>query len=1277
MTNLSISNPLRGLNLKSRLTILVLLLFLSSICLLIYGLAKRLEHNLTQLLSEQQFSIASLIANDIDDNIRQRIYTLTNNATNITPEFLSDPDKARFYLKDRIALNNMFKAGLMLISPEGQGIADYPHLPERQAGRYEALEYFQQVMASGESAIGKARIGRFTKSPGIAVAVPVKNLAGEILAVFVGYATLSDSTLFGLFEKMTVGKTGYVTINDPKYHVIITSSDPNLVLNAMPAPGINTMLDKFVTGFEGSGIAINSKGIKTLISGKRIQSTGWIVQIVLPTEEAFAPIRDMETIAYKFGGLLTGIIAWLMWLTIRWSFRSLEVATVAIHNMVKNKTGLFTLPVENDDELGQLLTNFNLLVDERNTLIDLNRQVLAQICARERFILSVLNALGSHVAILDSDGIIIETNKAWKDFADQNHFSGNNNCLGVNYLTICSDAHQPDACAAADGIRAVLRGDCEAYQQVYPCHSPTEQRWFNMRVTRIVGDNTGHGVVSHENVTTLKQAEQQLIESMNQAKAATHSLAKNERFLRALTNNLPGMVGYWNSDLRCRFANRHYQDWFNKSSEQMLGIKIQDLLGEQLFSINNPFIRGALDGEPQTFERILIKPNGETGYIWAQYIPDRDEHDRVMGFIVVVTDITEIKQTEFHLKEANEQLIVTRDRAEIANRAKSEFLANMSHEIRTPMNAIIGLSNLALDLNLPPKIRDYLKKISISANALLSILNDILDYSKVEAGRFQLEATTFVLEELLENIANLFTVRAEQQNLELTFEVAPEVPEWVIGDHLRLGQVLTNLIGNAIKFTTSGKIWVKVEQVDTVTGFATLCFSVRDTGIGMSGEQIKRLFQPFTQANGSITRQFGGTGLGLSISQRLVGLMGGEILVASELGQGSEFSFKILLAIPKETPGPYTISMPLSISEPSTAIRGARILLVEDNEINQQVAREILERWGFFVIMANHGEQALAVLEEHSVPFDLVLMDVQMPVMDGLEATRRIRRNKRFHSLPVIAMTAAVLDRDQAECFESGMNDHIAKPILYEHLLGVLERWIPPSERKASDRKLPKSRGGADILVDQLPGFDIEFAIQQLRGNYDLLLTLLKQFGEQFSTATETIKGLIAKGQHKEATQQLHKLKGAAGNLGATELHRHAGLLEQELKSGQLSVSRTAFDQALGIVLASIATLSPLSPPSESADVFCNWACASILFKKMRTLLDDGEFIPLELVSELQEALPSPALRDDLARLKDQVANMDYSAASNTVDHLIITVPAAHGSLLENIRGNHAGTFVG
>ncbi|OGU16880.1 MAG: hypothetical protein A2076_06395 [Geobacteraceae bacterium GWC2_53_11] len=370
------------------------------------------------------------------------------------------------------------------------------------------------------------------------------------------------------------------------------------------------------------------------------------------------------------------------------------------------------------------------------------------------------------------------------------------------------------------------------------------------------------------------------------------ALEESERFMRMLTDILPGMVGYWTSELRCGFANIAYLEWFGRSQEQMRGIHIRELMGEELFSRNEPYIRGALRGERQRFERTLTKADGTVGYTWAHYIPDLDG-DRVRGFFVLVSDITELKQAQIQLELLNTELAGRTRDAEEANLAKSEFLANMSHEIRTPMNAIIGLTRVVLDTELTPRQSDFLRTVHSASQSLMTILNDILDYSKMDAGRVELVHEPMNLRELLGNSADLFSAQLEEKGLNLQLEISPETPAVVMGDQQRFSQVLNNLIGNAVKFTETGAIHILVETVNDEGNTITLRCAVRDTGIGLSKEQSDRLFHPFTQADGTISRRFGGTGLGLAICQKLVTLMGGDIAVSSSEGEGATFAFTV------------------------------------------------------------------------------------------------------------------------------------------------------------------------------------------------------------------------------------------------------------------------------------------------------------------------------------------------------------------------------------------------
>ncbi|MGZ4999712.1 MAG: response regulator, partial [Methylomonas sp.] len=425
---------------------------------------------------------------------------------------------------------------------------------------------------------------------------------------------------------------------------------------------------------------------------------------------------------------------------------------------------------------------------------------------------------------------------------------------------------------------------------------------------------------------------------------------------------------------------------------------------------------------------------------------------------------------EQEVAQRTAELLEAKEEAEAASKSKGMFLANMSHEIRTPMNAIIGLSDLALSNDPTPKLRDYLEKIHTSSLALLGITNDILDYSKVEAGRMELVAETFVLEEMLENVLNLFIVGAEGKGLEVVLELDHAAPPRLIGDPLRLGQVLNNLVGNAVKFTEAGEIHIKVSQLAKAHGYSTLNFSVRDTGIDMTAEQIDHLFQAFTQADGSITRRFGGTGLGLAISKSLVAMMGGDLSVQSRVGEGSLFEFTLKLPFPEEQ----------ETGPASDCLQSMRVLIVDDLEISRQMLREILQTWGFQATEAATGAEALSCLKaanDAGRDYELVLLDWKMPGLDGIQVTREIREMVRRaeirHAPVVIMVTAFSREKLLNAAADAVPDDILVKPVLPSMLLDALTRLQGGKGRSTTDPIRPQLatmaapiRGARILLVE-------------------------------------------------------------------------------------------------------------------------------------------------------------------------------------------------------------------
>ena len=534
---------------------------------------------------------------------------------------------------------------------------------------------------------------------------------------------------------------------------------------------------------------------------------------------------------------------------------------------------------------------------------------------------------------------------------------------------------------------------------------------------------------------------------MAEREAAQQRTNESERRARILADTLPVLVAYLDQDLRYLFTNAHYRIQWGMDPKAMLGKTVSEMFGPAADSWL-PDLRAALAGRRLHYEREFSGVNGLQHFL-VDLVPDVGAEGQVLGIYLMAMNITDRKNSE--------------QRAEAASRAKSEFVANMSHEIRTPMNAVLGVAYLLANTPLDETQKGYVDMIRSSGNVLLGILNDVLDFSKIEAGRMELSPQAFRLGEVLDAISTVMALNAGARDIGLSIAADAGVPQLLVGDAMRLQQILINLVGNAIKFTEVGEVSLRVGvAAPAAAGKVGLRFAVRDTGIGMDLEQQSRLFSAFNQADASTTRRFGGTGLGLAICRRLAELMGGSITVRSMPGEGSEFVVILPFALADADAAP-ALPTPAWQGEPAQVeaaalrapalpapapaapdqetprLQGLRLLLVEDHPLNQLVARGMLEHAGATVDVAENGLLAVERLRLGGDDYDIVLMDVQMPVMDGFEATRHIRETLRL-TLPILAMSAGVMQSEQASCIAAGMNDFIAKPVDIEEMLDVISR---------------------------------------------------------------------------------------------------------------------------------------------------------------------------------------------------------------------------------------------
>ena len=917
-------NRIYDLSLKTRVALLTLAVFLLGVWSITFYATQRVQRDMLEVLGAEEFSAVSTVAAQLDNELRTRLQALDQFGSEVPPALISQPDELQKYIATRTNLLALFNGGIRIRDKNADALAQIPSVNETKRTNVADRDYMIAALKEGRTTIGKPIISRVIGVPVITMASPIRNPSGQIIGAIVGVIELGKSNFFNAVTGHRLGQTGGYLIIAPQHGLIVTGTDTSRIMTPMPSPGVNQNHDRFVAGYEGFGVAVNSRGVEELAAAKQIPTAGWLLVGLLPTAEALAPIYATQQRVMGAATLLSLLAGLLLWLFVRrllrQQFASILTATQVLSGMAQvNGATLQALPVVHADEIGQLIGSFNRLIETVNR----NESALKQ---------EITERKQAEAALLVSEERqrhLIETTSDWVWEVDRN---------GI-YVFVSAKVYD--------------------------------------------------------------------------------------------------LLGY--------------------RPDEVIGKSPFDLMPpEEAARIAPEFGKIVAAGLPILhLENINRHKNGKTIVLETSGVPLFDENGNLLGYRGMDRDITERKRAEAelakysdHLEELVEtrttELLEAKEAAEAANRAKSAFLANMSHEIRTPMNGVMGMISIARQRMTDPKGLDQLDKAKRSADRLLALLNDILDLSKIEAERMVLEDRPLKIAECFDHLTSTLGHKASGKGLRIAVDIPALLAQTPLtGDPLRLGQILMNLVGNAIKFTERGDITLRARLLSESPDAVQVRFEIADTGIGISQEAQARLFQSFEQADNSMTRKFGGTGLGLAISKRLVTLMGGEIGVVSEAGQGSTFWFMLQLRKGTTNDAPSSVStFALKKAEERLQVKyaGTRVLLAEDEPITQEISCHLLNDVGLVVDLAQDGRQAIDLARQNQ--YALILMDMQMPIMNGIEATQAIRADSLNQTTPILAITANAFDEDREMCVAAGMNEHVAKPFNPKNLYETILKWL-------------------------------------------------------------------------------------------------------------------------------------------------------------------------------------------------------------------------------------------
>ncbi|WP_027186587.1 hybrid sensor histidine kinase/response regulator [Desulfovibrio inopinatus] len=744
-----------------------------------------------------------------------------------------------------------------------------------------------------------------------------------------------------------------------------------------------------------------------------------------------------------------------------------------------------------------------------------------------------------------------------------------------------------------------------------------------------------------ERTEELSEANTRLRTEIEDRKRTQQALEESESEMRALFASMNDVIMLMDKDGRYLKIVPTSQDLLYRPPKELLGKTVHDVFSPEQADDFHHSIQNSLS--KRHIEKMVYSLSLEGKDVWFEGTISPVSHNTVL---FVARDITERIIVEKRLHRAKEA-------AEAANKAKSEFLANMSHEVRTPINAIIGLNHLALQTELSAKQREYLLKIENSAGVLMRLIDDILDFSHIEAYQFELEHHKFSLREIMTQSSEIIASQCKKKGLEFNLAIDESIHDRLTGDVFRLRQVMLNLASNAVKFTQKGSVSLIVTQETETRRHVTLRCCIQDTGIGISEDQRAQLFQPFHQADASFSRAYGGTGLGLVLSKSLVELMDGEITVKSTLGMGSTFIFttrfeKSDMLEPEMLPN-------IPIEQFHSVLNGFRVLLVEDNAVNLEVASELLQQVGINVTPARNGNEAVEYATNGT--FDAILMDLQMPVMDGLTASLEIRDRLGDTTPPIIAMTANAMPSDRRKCLDAGMNDHISKPIASYALYALLVRWLKPDATFSVSSALPPESD--DVLhFPSIEGLDTAQGLRNVNGNTELYKRVLLTTLREHRNVTNTVDHLLMRGDIHSARRLVHSLKSVAGTIGAEKLREASIILEIVLHAGTANSSALLAEWTSEVhrVINALERFTQKSSPvlhdaqeKTSTNVPPNTEELKHLVTELEMLILEGDTAALDIVEKLNLMLQASDVSHDIETLKNLLHEYEFEKARETL----------------------------